>query len=111
MRTDELARLLDARVLASGREAEITCGYACDLLSLVMARGKPGMAWVTVQTHLNVIAVASLGEMACVILPEGIVMEADILAKAREEGITVLSTPHTGFAVCGLMHAAGIASA
>ena len=38
--------------------AEITDGYICDLLSWVMARGTEGMAWITVQTHLNVLAVA-----------------------------------------------------
>ncbi len=108
MRISELITLLDARVLAEGNKADITCGYCCDLLSLVMGRGREGMAWVTVQTHLNVIAVASLGEMACVILPEGIVMEPPILDKAREEGITVLSSPKTAFAICGLMHQQGI---
>lgn len=108
MQINQLASLLDARVLAEGTATEVTRGYCCDLLSLVMRRGCPEMAWVTVQTHLNVIAVASLGEMACVILPEGIVMEQPILDKARVEGITVLSSPKTAFAICGLMHQKGI---
>lgn len=64
----------------------MSCGYTCDLLSWVMAHGKQGMAWITVQTHMNVIAVASLMEMAAVIIPEGIQMEEPSLEKAREEG-------------------------
>ena len=111
MQINELAALLEADILAEGRDAEVTCGYSCDLLSLVMSRGRPGMAWVTVQTHLNVIAVASLGEMACVILPERFTMEPLILAKAREEGIAVLSSPKTAYAICGLMLEKGIAPA
>ena len=58
---------------------EVCCGYTCDLLSWVMAHGKKGMAWITVQTHMNVIAVASLMEMSAVILPEGITMEGPSL--------------------------------
>ena len=89
MKINELVALIDGTVLVKGREdAEITCGYTCDLLSWVMAHGAPGMAWVTVQTHLNVIAVAVLSEMACVILPESIEMEQESLDKAQSEGMT-----------------------
>lgn len=91
-----------------GEERGITCGYVCDLLSWVMARGQQGMAWVTVQTHLNVIAVASLHEMACVILPDGIVMEEAVLDKARAEGIAVITSPLSAYRICGLLSGAGL---
>ena len=103
MKLSELIPCIDATVLVQGNEdAEITSGYTCDLLSWVMAHGAPGMAWVTVQTHLNVIAVAVLSEMACVILPESIEMEQESLDKARTEGMTVLSSPLTAYEICGL---------
>ena len=89
-------------------DTPVACGYACDLLSWVMAHGQPGMAWVTVQTHMNVIAVASLMEMTAVILPEGIEMEAPSLAKAREEGVAVLQSPLTAYALCARMSGAGL---
>ena len=71
MKIRELLPLLEAKCLTPGAalEKEVRCGYTCDLLSWVMAHGEEGMAWVTVQTHMNVIAVAVLSEMACVILP------------------------------------------
>ena len=71
MKASELKALLEAEDLTPevAEDREVTCGYVCDLLSWVMAHGDEGMAWVTVQTHLNVIAVAVLSEMACVILP------------------------------------------
>ena len=68
------------------------------------------MAWTTVQTHVNVVAVAVLMEMACVILAEGNQLESDSLAKAKEEGLTVLATRKTAYEVCGLMMGAGVAS-
>ena len=89
-------------------DRKIAGGYCGDLLSWVMAHGKAGMAWITVQTHMNVIAVASLMEMAAVIVPEGIEMEGPTLEKAREEGICVLQSEKTAFELCALMAQAGL---
>ena len=110
MTLQELIALADAENMTPELplDTPVSCGYTCDLLSWVMAHGKPGMAWVTVQTHLNVIAVASLMEMAAVILPEGIEMEGPSLAKAKEEGVAVLQSPLTAYALCGRMAAAGL---
>ena len=110
MKVSDLARLIDAAVVTPETEEdrEVLCGYTCDLLSWVMAHGEEGMAWVTVQTHMNVVAVAALAEMACVILPENIDMPAEILKKAGEEGLAVLKSPLTAYAICGRMTAAGI---
>lgn len=111
MKLSELVQCIDATVLVEGNEdTEISCGYTCDLLSWVMAHGAPGMAWVTVQTHLNVIAVAVLSEMACVILPENIDMEQESLNKARSEGMAVLKSPLTAYEICGRLFAQGIPS-
>ncbi len=57
-----------------------------------MSHAQKGNAWVTVMTHANVIAVASLLDLACIIVPEEIEMDKDALKKADEEGIPVLST-------------------
>ena len=110
MKVSELAALIEAQNMTPGvtEDREISCGYTCDLLSWVMAHGEEGMAWVTVQTHMNVIAVAVLAEMACVVMPEGIDMPEESLKKAEEEGLAVLKTRLTAFAVCGLMARAGI---
>ena len=110
MTVSDLIALTGAKNLTEGADTsrEIKCGYVCDLLSWVMAHGEEGMAWVTVQTHLNVIAVAALAEMACVVLPEGITMEADVLAKAADEDMIVLTTPLTAYEVCGRLAGQGI---
>ena len=110
MKISELAQLIEAKNLTPqvAEDRDVLCGYTCDLLSWVMAHGAEGMAWVTVQIHMNVIAVAVLAEMACVILPESIEMPEDSLKKAADEGLTVLQSPLTAFAICGRMAAAGI---
>ena len=110
MTVAELSNLIQARCLTPGLDAgrEVTCGYACDLLSWVMSHGEEGMACVTVQTHMNVVAVAVLAEMACVILPESIDMEEESLNKAISEDMIVLSSPLTSYEICGRLNAAGI---
>ncbi len=89
-------------------EREVASGYTCDLLSWVMAHGKPGMAWITVQTHMNVIAVATLHEMSCVMIPENGKIPQDVCEKAEEEGIVVLSAPGTAYEISGMMCAGGV---
>ena len=55
-----------------------------------MSRIPEESAWVTVMGNMNTIAVASLAEVSCIILAEGIVLDEMSLAKAKEQDITVL---------------------
>ena len=111
MTVKELCDSLGLEILnLSDGDRKIEGGYCGDLLSWVMAHGKQGMAWITVQTHMNVIAVASLMEMAAVIIPEGIQMEEPSLEKAREEGVAVLQSDKTAFALCALLAQHGLPS-
>lgn len=110
MKVRELMEKIGARNLTEGAnlDAEITCGYSCDLLSWVLAHGKQGMAWCTVQTHVNVIAVAVLMEMACVIMVEGVEPEPASMKKAIDEEMPILATDKTSYEICVLMGEAGI---
>ena len=104
MRVSELERLCGATCLTGEYEdREIACGYTCDLLSHVMWRGQADMAWITVQTHLNVIAVAALMDFACVVFPEGLPVEAAIVDKARQEDVILLSSGQTAFELAALL--------
>ena len=110
MKVCELIELIGAKNLTPEADlnTEISCGYSCDLLSWVLAHGKAGLAWCTVQTHVNVIAVSVLMEMACVILVEGVEPEEASLKKAIDEEMPVLATDKTAYEVCVLMGQAGI---
>ncbi|MCE5235891.1 MAG: AraC family transcriptional regulator [Clostridiaceae bacterium] len=111
MTAKELALELNGELIGpEGGENEVTCGYACDLLSWVMANGRQGCAWVTIQTHMNVVALASLHEMACVIFPEGVSPDEAPAKKAAEEGIALVKSPLTAYEICGRMARLGIAS-
>jgi hypothetical protein len=87
---------------------EITGGYASDLLSCVMAGAKAGNVWVTLQAHPNVIAVASLVELAAVIVTEGITPDPETAGKAQQAGINLLATPKTTFTVVSELARLGV---
>lgn len=110
MTVREVAEKLDLELLAPYGDlaAEITGGYAGDLLSDVMAHAAPGQLWVTLQSHPNVAAVAALKDLAAVVLVNGRRPDADTVEKAREHKLTLLGTPLTSFELAGRLYALGI---
>jgi hypothetical protein len=87
----------------SGNFSEITptCGYASDLLSCVMAGAKKRSLWVTLQSHGNIVAVATLLELSAVIITEGSQPDPATIEKADEEGVILLGTDKSSFFIIG----------
>lgn len=76
-------------------------GYTSDLLSCVMAGAKHGTIWITLQAHMNIVAVAAMLDVAAVIITENAQPDEATLAKANEQGIILLSTPKPSYEICG----------
>ncbi|HMK75704.1 MAG TPA: DRTGG domain-containing protein [Thermodesulfobacteriota bacterium] len=89
-------------------DEEVTGGYASDLLSDVIAHSRKGSIWVTIQTHPNIVAVASMKELAGIILAGGREPDADTLKKAEEEEIPILVSPLFTYEVVGKLYQMGI---
>lgn len=106
----EIAKQLNLQVLTQNAPLNysITGGYASDLLSCVMAKAQAGNVWVTLQAHPNVVAVASLLNLACVIVTEDTNVESPTLEKAEEVGVPILRTPLTTFSIIERLHQCGI---
>ncbi len=113
MTVADVIELVDGELCTQNAKTDIAVesGCICDLLSWVMANAKPSAAWVTVQTHMNVIAVAELLDIACVILPEGMHMDDDAQAKADEVGLCVIKSPKHAFDIAGLIYSNGVVGA
>lgn len=88
----------------NGHDREVSNGYTSDLLSDVIGHAEAGMIWITLQTHKNVAAVATLKDLAAVILINGCTPDEDMLAHAREEGIPVLGSAEAAFEVSGKLY-------
>ncbi|MBI9053770.1 MAG: serine kinase [Bacteroidales bacterium] len=88
----------------SGLDREITGGYVSDLLSDVMGNSKEGQVWVTLQTHKNVMAIASLKDLAAVILVNGFKPDDDMAKQSEEEGVPVLRTKERTYEIAGKLY-------
>lgn len=78
--------------------------YCSDLLSDVMANAQKGDLWITIQTHQNIVAVASLLELAGVVITNGGNPDDETVAKATKEKIPVLTTELSSFEVAGRLY-------
>ena len=81
-------------------DREITGGYAGDLLSWVMGRARAGDAWITIMSNVNIVAVATLADPACIILSEGVEADSDTVARARSMGVNILGSEKNTFELC-----------
>ena len=79
----DLLDLEDLKVIQEGDlEAEVTGGYMGDLLSVVMGEADEGQAWITIQSHVNIVAVASLKGVPVIIIAHGFEPDEETMAKA-----------------------------
>ena len=105
MLVKEVAEKLGLKILAAGQDQEVTGGYVSDLLSDVIANAEEGCLWITVQRHLNIVAVAQLKKLAGIVLSRGGEPDAAVLARAAQEGLFILSAPSDSFTVAGRLYA------
>jgi BioD-like phosphotransacetylase family protein len=99
---------LETRAARDHLNVEVTGGYASDLLSDVIAHTRKGNLWITLQTHPNIVAVATMKELAGIILTGGREPDPGTLQKAEEEGIPILVSPAFTFELAGRLYQKGI---
>lgn len=106
MKLSEAIEKLGLRPLTPPRDAEteVRGGYVSDLLSDVMGHAEKDTLWITLQVHRNVVAVASLKEVAAVVLVNGAEPDEQTLAEARAEGVALLSTRMSAFETAGRLY-------
>lgn len=94
MKVKEFAELMGGKLYGDevAQDKKIDALYIGDLLSWVMGHASENQAWLTVQTHINIIAVALLKEISCIVIVEDAEIPQDTLDKAQEEHLAILST-------------------
>ena len=110
MKLQEIVTNLSLEVKTEGVDLsrEVTGCYVSDLLSDVMGNAKEGYIWITLQLHLNIVAVASLKGLSAILLVNNRVPDADTLQKASSEKIPVLTSPLSAFELAGRLYALGL---
>ena len=82
--------------------------YISDLLSDVLAHAEPGALWITIQTHRNVVSVATMKDVSAVLITCGRHPDPQIVKEAQDEGVVLLATPLTTYQAAGKLWEAGI---
>lgn len=111
MTLQELITTLDLKVLTTSKDFNTVTpqgGYASDLLSCVIAGAQPGNIWITLQAHMNVVAVAALRDVSAVILTENGQPETAVIDKANEQNVILLGTSEPSYEVVGKLWELGI---
>ncbi len=106
MKLEEIVKKLSlvVRCAAHNLNTQVSGGYASDLLSDVIANSKKDNIWITLQIHQNIVAVASLKELAGIIIVNGREPEEETLRKAEEENIPMMLTKLPAFEIVGRLY-------
>lgn len=99
---------LNVRSAKAHLDREVTGGYASDLLSDVLANSEEGNLWITLQIHQNIVGVASMKDLAGIILVNNREPEPETLEKAEAEGLPIMVTEMPTFELIGKLYSLGI---
>jgi len=91
-------------------DLEVLSGGGCDLMSDVLAFGKPGMLLLTGLTNAQSVKTADIVDIKAIIYVRGKKPDKEGIELAKKKGIPLLSTKHMMFEACGILYSAGLPS-
>lgn len=98
MKIKEMAERLSLTPLSvADSNREFSGVYIGDLLSWVMGRACAANAWITIMSNINIVAVATLADVACIILAEGVTLEDNVRKTAEQKGVNVFTSEKTAY--------------
>ena len=106
MTLEELVEHLELKLVTKGAipKRKVEGGYASDLLSWVMAHAKENDVWITIQSHQNIVAVASLLNLSAIIIAEGAKIDENTITKAEEKNIPIFHSKMSTYKLCGILY-------
>ena len=99
MKVKELAKLLKLDVITNEDNlcGEVNGCYIGDLLSWVMGKAEADNVWITIMSNINIVAVASLTGVSCILLCEGVTPDKDVIDKANAQDVVILRSDKTAY--------------
>ncbi len=106
MKVSDIVNKLGLTVVSGekGLDKEVKGAYVSDLLSDVMGNAEEGQIWITLQVHQNVMAIASLKDLAALILVKGFQANANTIEHSNDEQIPILSTNLSTYEITGKLY-------
>lgn len=106
MKVNDIVKELGLKVFSGekGLDKEVSGGYVSDLLSDVMGFAKEGNVWITLQTHKNIMAIATLKDVAAVILVKNFEPDEDTIEVSNSEEIPILGSSDPTYELTGKLY-------
>ena len=98
MTLEELTAKINGTIVVDKPGCNVAAAYTSDLLSDVMGHCGDESVLITIQNHLNAIAVCTLAGIEAVVICQGRPVPDDMKAAAEREGIAIVTTPLSQFA-------------
>jgi hypothetical protein len=112
MTLPQIAQRLDLTLLnpqvSFDSSREVGLAHASDLLSDVLANAPGGGLLLTIQVHMNVIAVSLHAGLSGVVFTSGLSPEEAVREKAAAEGLPLFATRESTFELAGKLYALGL---
>ena len=106
MTVHQMAETLDLTPISVGdAERAINGVYIGDLLSWVMGRAESGNVWITIMSNINIVAVATLADVACIVLAEGVTLDNNVRTTAEQKGVSIYTTEMTAYEIAARLAA------
>ena len=101
MTIKQIAESMNAEIISMPLPDRIPDGAYCgDLLSWVMGHAKPDNIWVTIMTNKNVLAVASLLDLSCIIICEDAQLDEEFINTAQAKEINIIRCGFDSYEAC-----------
>ena len=99
MKVSELIENLNLTLVTDSNyeDRDVKGCYIGDLLSWVMGRAQADNVWITIMNNINIVAVAALADVACILLCEDVKVDQSIIDKANRQNIIIVSSKLTAF--------------
>ena len=98
MTLQDLVSKLNGTLVVDKPDAVITSAYTSDLLSDVMGHCGDESALITIQNHLNTIAVCTLAGIEAIVICHNRPIPEDMKVAAEREGVAIVTAPLAQFA-------------
>jgi len=108
----EIQEILQAEILVGDEQLddEILIAGGCDLMSDVLAWGKPGILLLTGLSNSQSVRTADIIEAKAIVYVRGKRPDRDGIELARQKKIPLLATKLMMFKACGLLYSHGLGS-
>lgn len=105
MNVEKYAKAMGLTALTNCRQDKtITDAYIGDLLSVVMGNCDEGNVWITVQTHPNILTVADLNDVACVVIAGDTAVEQSLIDKAEDLDVCLFKSEKEAYELAWRTH-------